>query len=441
VIFTATVTSSSGTLTGNVTFENGSEPVGTVALVSGEVTLSKTTLAAGTGVITAVYKGNANFSRSTSSALSQVVSPATSSVTLTSSLNPSTIGQLVTFTATVVPEFSGTPTGTVTFKDGTTILGRVALAHGVATYATATLAVGSGRISAVYSRSADFSASTSPVLSQVVNVLSSSVAVISSLNPSISGQPVTFTAMVSSQSGTPTGLVSFYNGSVWMGDATLTGGVATYTTTTVGVGAGSITAVYGGSGTNSGSTSSALSQVVTPATSTVTLTSSLNPSTIGQFVTFTATVVPEFSGTPTGTVTFMNGSATMGTAALAGCMAALTTTSLASGTLAISANYLPSNGFSASLGPLTQTVNLTGTPNYELGAAALNPGSVTAGNTATSVITLIPANSYAGMVNLSCSISGGLAPAPSCSFNPSSVSVSGGSAAADRGNNQRCTRE
>jgi len=91
------------------------------------------------------------------------------STSLASSLNPSTFGQSVTFTATVKPSATGTATGTITFKDGTTMLGTSAISSGIAKFTTSTLAVGTHSITAVYGGDATFLGSTSAVLSQVVN--------------------------------------------------------------------------------------------------------------------------------------------------------------------------------------------------------------------------------------------------------------------------------
>ena len=88
--------------------------------------------------------------------------------TLVSSLNPSNTGQSVTFTATVAGA-SGTPTGTVTFKDGATTLGPGTLAAGVATFATTTLTQGSHPITASYGGDATYAVSTSNTVNQVVN--------------------------------------------------------------------------------------------------------------------------------------------------------------------------------------------------------------------------------------------------------------------------------
>jgi hypothetical protein len=179
----------------------------------------------------------------------------------------------------------------------------------------------------------------------------------SSQNPSAFGQSMTFTATVSSSSGTPTGKVKFKNGSANLGTASLAGGVAGLTTTTLGVGTKSITAVYDGSASFASSTSSVLSQVVNKATSTVSLTSSLNPSTFGQSVTFTATVAPQFSGIPAGKVTFKDGSATLGSATLVGGVASFATSALTSGSHAVAAKYDGNADFGASSATLIQTVH------------------------------------------------------------------------------------
>jgi hypothetical protein len=88
--------------------------------------------------------------------------------TLASSPNPSTFGQAVTFTATVKAT-SGTPTGTVTFKDGTTTIGTGVLSAGKATFKTSKLAKGIHSITAVYGGSITDLGSASPVLKQTVN--------------------------------------------------------------------------------------------------------------------------------------------------------------------------------------------------------------------------------------------------------------------------------
>ena len=99
--------------------------------------------------------------------MSQVVTKASTTTTLVSSINPSTFKQSVTFTATVVPQFGGNPSGTVVFKDGQQTLQTVALSGGVALYTTSTLKKKTHNITAIYSGDTEFTTSSAS-LAQVV---------------------------------------------------------------------------------------------------------------------------------------------------------------------------------------------------------------------------------------------------------------------------------
>ena len=346
VTFTANVMSSGGTPTGTVTFKDGATTLGTGTLSSGKATLASKTLAVGSHSITATYGGSSSFSGSTSPVLTQTVNKAKSSTLLVSSLNPSTFGASVTFTATV-KSTGGTPTGTVTFKDGTTTLGTGTLSIGKATFTTKTLAVGSHSITATYGGSSSFSGSTSPVLTQTVNKAKSSTLLVSSLNPSTFGASVTFTATVKSTGGTPTGTVTFKDGATTLGTGALSAAKATFKTSSLSVASHSITAVYGGSTSFAGSTSLALTQTVKQAASSTSVKSSLNPSKTGQAVTFTAKVTSG-GGTPTGKVTFKDGATTLGTGTLSSGDATFTTSTLLVGTHSITGVYGGSTSFSGS---------------------------------------------------------------------------------------------
>jgi sugar lactone lactonase YvrE len=169
VTLTATVTSSNGTTaTGKVTFDNGTKLLGTATLSGGVAALTTSTLPVGTLAITATYDGDTTHVKSKSSALTQVVNQATTTTVVVSSLNPSTTGKTVKFTATVTSPTTK-PTGTVTFMDGGTALGAETLASGKASYSTSTLSAGSHNITAVYAGNADCITSTSAVLLQTVN--------------------------------------------------------------------------------------------------------------------------------------------------------------------------------------------------------------------------------------------------------------------------------
>ncbi len=238
--------------------------------------------------------------------------PTATTTTLSSSLNPSLAGQSVTFTATVTPQGSGTPTGTVTFVDGSAELLQVALgSSGQAQFVSSTLSVGSHTISAVCSGDANFTSSKGTI-TQVVSQPpqpSTTTTLVSSPNPVYVGQALTLTATVTPQgTGTPTGTVNFLDGSHNFGVLPLANGQAVYSLAASFLGAGShsITAQYSGDANFTSSTAS-LTQAISTGSTTTTLVSSLNPSDYGQSMTITATVTPQFTGTPTGTVTFEQG--------------------------------------------------------------------------------------------------------------------------------------
>ena len=129
---------------------------------------------------------------------------AASVTTVSSSANPSTVGQQVTFTAVVTaPAYQGTPTGTVTFTiDGQaqapvalTVIGGVDEAQ----FPISTLTVGPHSVSAAYSGDTNVSPSSGSLPTQTVNSPNSqatTTTLTSSLNPSTVGQQVTFTAVV-----------------------------------------------------------------------------------------------------------------------------------------------------------------------------------------------------------------------------------------------------
>lgn len=362
VTLTATVTGVAGgaTATGTVTFKDGAATLGTGALNgSGVATFATAALTAGSHSITAVYGGNTNYNTSTSSVLTQVINaPVATTTSVISSSNPANESTSVTFTATVTG--GATPSGTVTFKDGAATLGTGTLnGSGVATFSTSSLAVGSRSITAVYGGDATHSGSTSSVLSQQI-IGNTSIAVTSGTNPSVTGQSVTFTATISTSSGSVSGTVTFKDGATTLGTGTLASNVATFATSALSVGSHSITAVYAGDSNYNGSTSSALTQTVNKGNTTTAVTTSGSPSAPGASVTFTATVsaTSPASGTRTGTVTFKDGAATLGTGTLSGNVATFATTSLSIGSHTISAVYAGDTNFNTSTSSnLTQVVD------------------------------------------------------------------------------------
>src|SRR5262249_53201468 len=191
-----------GTPTGTVSFLDGGTSLGTATLTNGTATFTTTALTQGSHTITAVYSGDSNFITSTSAGVSQTVNltAAPSTISLDSSVNPSVFGQVITLVATVTPSppATGIPTGTVTFRDGTTVLGTVALdANGRAPFQTGALSIGAHFLNAVYNGDGNFASSITLLFIQQVTRANTLTTVASSLNPSLFGQAVTFTATVS----------------------------------------------------------------------------------------------------------------------------------------------------------------------------------------------------------------------------------------------------
>ena len=337
----------------------------------------------------------------------------TPTLSVETSGTPSLYGGPVTFTATITKGTSGT----VTFNDGGTAIGTGTISGTKATFTTNILAVGTHTITAVYSGDLSYNAVTSSAITQTVSITTTTVALASSLNPSIYGQSVTITATVTPS--VATGTVTFRYGHcttggplssetvpcTTLGTATLSGGTATFSTSALAAGSYSISAVYGGDSNCTGSTSGPLTQTVNQASTTTAVASSLNPSAYGQSVTLTATVKP--SGA-TGTVTFLDGSTTLGTGTVASGTASYTTTALAGGSHSITAVYGGDGNFLGSTSPvLTQTVIIadagtitltvnnivSATTNYGLGATTSTiAAGLAAGVTANSVVKVTAVN-------------------------------------------------
>ena len=177
----------------------------------------------------------------------------TASTTVVSTpTNPSVFGQSVTFTSATTGG-SGTPTGTVDFTDGATLLATVTLdGTGTATLTTSTLTAGSHGIVTVYSGDATYASSTSATLPMTVNPATTNTSVTAAPPTSAPlGQSVTFTATmtaVAPGAGTPVGTVDFVHGVTAIAGCTSVpvngSGTAACTTSTLAAGAYTIKATY-----------------------------------------------------------------------------------------------------------------------------------------------------------------------------------------------------
>lgn len=415
---TATVSAKSGqgttgTPTGTVTFKDGNATLGSpVTLVNGVATLSASFTTTGNHSLTVVYSGDNNFVTTISPPLTQVVNGYTSQVVLTSSINPSVLNQQTTLTATVSAAAgqtgAGTPTGTVTFKDGNTILSTVALTDGVATLPASFTTTGSHSLTAVYSGDNNFlTATSSPALTQNVTQYASQTALTSSINPSFLNQQTTLTATITPVAGqpgagTPTGSVTFKNGSATLGTATLTNGIATLLASFTAIGNYTITAVYSGDNNFNASISNIVTQVVSTYTAGVTLTSSANPAFITNATTLTATIaVSAGQGTapaPGGFVTFLSGTTPLGVSAVVNGQATLQTTFSTVASYSITAVYSGDANFPTTTSPaFTQVVEDF---SIALASGTASTQTVLGGYSTTYTFTLAPigGSTFAGPI-------------------------------------------
>ncbi|HEY5330750.1 MAG TPA: Ig-like domain repeat protein [Acidobacteriaceae bacterium] len=379
VTLTAAVTSSSPGITGSVTFQDGGVAIGSAVLAAnGTASFTTSTLTTGTHPLTAVYSGDTDHAASTSTAVSeQIVQSA--QIALGSSANPAASGATVVFTARVTAPATITPTGSVTFLDGATLLGSAAVdATGAASVSSSALSVGTHSVTANYAGDQNLSSVSSAPLVETIQNSSTQIALTASANPATYGTPLTFTVAVTTNGGAATGSVSFTDSGVSIGSALLgANGVATLTTSTLAPGAHSVVANYAGDGKASPSVSTPLAISVKQITA-VALASNANPSPTLSPIVLTATVTNTGVTTPGGTVTFTDGSTQLGVGTLdASGRFSLTVPSLTAGSHSIQGSYSGdgSNFLSASA-VLSQSVALRPTTT-SLTATASNPNDPT----------------------------------------------------------------
>ncbi len=238
-------------------------------------------------------------------------------ILLTVTPNPAPGQSTVTLTATVTGNCN-TPTGTIVFLDGTTILGSAPLnGSAVATFSTSFLFVGTHNLTATYAGDFNFENSTSNTVTEVITGPPTTTVLNSiSPNPAQPLQPVTMIATVSSAYTVPTGTVTFVAGGTVLATATVgSNGVASGVATSLHAGTYLVTAGYGGSTEYAASTSNALTLTVLAGNTTTSLSAAPNLAAPGQTITLAAQVSGALSGIPlTGTVTFKEGATILGTA-------------------------------------------------------------------------------------------------------------------------------
>jgi hypothetical protein len=271
-----------------------------------------------------------------------------SMVSLVASVPSPVVGQSVTLTATVsalqAGATTGTPIGTVVFMvDGVAAGSSPLDGTGKATLVlTAGLSTGPHTVMAVYSGGGSY-ATSSTTLAIQVGQAGSSTQLFASANSVAFGQPAVFTAIVAAVApgvAAPTGMVSFFDGNTLLGSSpVLSGGQAVFATSALGTGPHMVTAMFGGNGNLTGSTSTAVALTVTKAVPSVALVASTQQVLRNQPITLVAVVTGPVNVAPSGTVTLFDNGAPVGTAMLTGGVAVFTTSHFQRGANVFTATY------------------------------------------------------------------------------------------------------
>jgi RHS repeat-associated protein len=264
----------------------------------------------GNHALVAQTVANSQTQASTSPATTLVIAPRSTATTLASS--PTTAGatQVVTLTANVASGLN--PSGSVTFRDGSTTLGTAPLNGNQATVTTSFATTGSHSLTATYNGDTNNTSSTSAAVNQTITpTAATTIALLVAPGSVTAGSNATLTANITGT--TPGGNVVFRDGATVIGQATATSGQATLTVPFGNVGARSLTAEYWGDTSNGASTSPATVLTVTQRPTTTTLTSALTRANQSQPIPLTAAIS---GANPSGTVTLREGSTTLGTASV-----------------------------------------------------------------------------------------------------------------------------
>jgi hypothetical protein len=411
--------------TGTMNFLNGSTSLGQASLNgAGTATVVVSSLSAGAYEVVASYSGDANYPPGDLGEVFLEVRAATTT-SLVAAPNPVAAGQTLVLTATVDGSGEASPSGAVSFTNGSTVLGTGTVnSSGIATLSTSALAAGTYNLSAQYTGTQSFLASTSSAVSVTVTggaAQSTTTALVASSNPIVAGQTLALTATVNGSSGTtPAGTVNFLSGSTLLATGTLNAsGVATMSTATLAAGTYSLTAQYAGNANSLPSTSSAVTEVVSLIPTTTNLdTDSTNGSNSQSSLVANVQNSSAIVVKPTGTVTFTSGTTMIGTATVNAEGVATMTPELGSGSFKIFAAY---SGDSLHSPSTSVAIPVTGVPpSFTIG---INPTTLTvaAPESATVKVSLKSISGFTDKIALKCI---GLPAGVSCDFSSASVSLS-----------------
>jgi len=415
----------------------------TASLSSGAVSFSVTTaLTPGLHTFVVTYNGDANYAPKSFATLENVQAPTYSTQTSLTAAPASLLASQTVHLVATVSSTPAVPTGLITFYDGTKTIGSAVLNSSLtAIFDTSLLSVGTHNLTAAFDGytqysfngnssyvSAIFAVSTSPGVTVVVNDYATTTSLSADNTAPTSGTVVTFTATVSSASGTPFGGASFFDGSNLLGTSALANdGTATFSTAALSAGAHSITAQFNANGPFGQSTSTALDISVQAASASaigtvVALVPQIDPATGASSL---GANVSALSGSPTGLVTFLDSGKILGTAETGeNGSAQLSVGVLSPGTHVLSASFGGGAAFapSASLA-ITEQWPANG-PEFSVVPAASSL-RVTAGGSNALSIAIVPRAGFSLSISLACTA--GLPQGYGCRFSPSTLDGGGNS--------------
>lgn len=370
VTFTLTAAATVGKPTGTVVLYDGTTALATLTLdASGHATWSTESFGVGIHPLMAQYAGDSSDVAGTSNVLNEKVDQATTATVLQSSNTSPTVGSSVVLTANVVSTNGPAPTGSVQFDDGTVVLGTAPLSSdGRATLTVSTLTPGAHGLTVAYNGDTNDQGSNSAAMNVIVQQIGTVTNLAADTSPLSAGATLHLTATVlmgpgNMAYGQLAGNVTFKNGGTLLGTAAISStGQAKLAVSTLAVGTHSLLASFSGDTNYAASDSNALKEIVQQTTTSVGLSTTASPTLIGKMASFTARVTSA-TGVPTGSVTFKDGNAVLGTVAPnAGGVASLSTTQLSAGDHAITAIYSGDVDYlGATSAAVQQTVNLAQT--------------------------------------------------------------------------------
>ena len=397
ITLAATVSAALGNPTGFVTFTDGATSLGTLPLIAGSASLSTSALSRGAHTITFTYKPDPAFSAGTATR-AVVVGGTETATTLTSSRNPASAGDSLTFTITVssAPGSSASPAGAVTLTDSGIVLASAPLAPASASVSTAAVTLtlskpGAHQLTATYTPATPADLSSAGTLTQTTTAAPApGLTLTTTPNPARITDPITLSVATHALPAATT--LAFLDGNTVLAtspvpDSILLGNVAfSLAPGRLTLGLHTLSVQLQDARGVTLAASNILQEQVTSVPTTLVLTATPNPALATAPITFSAVLATQSpaGAAPSGTVTFSDGQTILGDSALdTSGHATLTLTTLSAATHILTATYSGNTLLAASTSnPITETIQRNPTSTTlaiaSAGTTAFTPVTLTA---------------------------------------------------------------